>query len=397
MNLEVVLLVGPLIASGLLTLLLAAVVLKKQRSQSTLWFSILMIVISVWSLCYALEIVLLDENLTLFFAKFEYVGIAFTPLAWVFFSMSYTKKGFVITKKIILLASIIPVLTISMLFSNSLHYLFWSEISFLRSDHILMVFGESEIFFWVHTIYSYLLIVLGTVLIIIALFRTKDIFAKHNLAVLIGVLTPTLGNVVVVFELISIPYGYDITPLLIMISGVLFYFAIVYYRFLELIPAARDEIFNHFAQGIFVINKDMIIIDKNTAADSMLEQGYFSTPVKDIIGSSIDTLFGKIFPNGILNEVGINSSTVEMHSSMREKWFEVSMKPLFDKRNNVEGHLVSLEDVTDQVQAENKLLEKIDELKRFQQVTIDREMKMIELKKQIEHLEARDEGGDELK
>ncbi|MDG6217881.1 MAG: histidine kinase N-terminal 7TM domain-containing protein [Candidatus Thermoplasmatota archaeon] len=387
MNLETILFVGPLIASGLLTLLLAGLMLKKERSQNTLWFSILMIVVSIWSLSYALEIVLLDEGLTLFFYKIKYVGITATPLAWFFFSISYTKKEFMITKKIILIASIIPVLTISMLFSNSLHHLFWSEISFIGNTHLLMVFGKSAIFFLIHTFYSYLLIVLGTGLFITTLFQTKDIFTKQNLAVLLAVLFPIIGNIVVVFNLITFPYGYDITPLLFMISGVVFCFAIIYFKFLELLPAARDEIFDNFTQGIFVLNKNMLFVDWNNAADSLLKQGYFSTSFEHIVGSPIDILFEKIFPNGVLNEVGIDSSTVEMQGKMGKKWFEVSMNPLSDKRNNLKGHVISFDDVTKQIQTEEKLIEKITELERFKQVTIDRELKMIELKKRIEQLE----------
>jgi cell division protein FtsX len=40
----------------------------------------------------------------------------------------------------------------------------------------------------------------------------------------------------------------------------------------------------------------------------------------------------------------------------------------------------------EQKKAEKKLEEKIDELERFQKITIDREMKMIELKKKIDEL-----------
>jgi len=43
-------------------------------------------------------------------------------------------------------------------------------------------------------------------------------------------------------------------------------------------------------------------------------------------------------------------------------------------------------DITDQKKAKKELHEKIDVLERYKQVTVDRELKMIELKKEIEKL-----------
>lgn len=389
MNLEIFLFVGPLIASGFLTLFLAALVLRKERSSSTHWFTILMIAVSTWSLLYACEIVFLDEGFTLFFAKLKYIGIVSTPLAWFFFSVSYTKKGFIIPKKIVFVTLLMPLLTTVMLFSNTIHHLFWSEISFIGNNQFLILSAKSGIFFWGHALYLYILVILGSGFFIIELFRKKDVFTKQNLAVLIGVLSPFFGNIIVVFDLIDIAYGYDITPLLIMISGVLFYFSITYYRFLDLMPVAKDEIFNHFSEAIFVVNKDMRIVDSNIAACRLLKQGYVPASSENLIGSSIDSLFVKIFPNGLCNGVGIKSSTLQLQSNGEKKWFDVSMKPLFDTQNNCEGHLVFLEDVTSKVQAEDELRQKIDELQRFKQVTIDRELKMIELKKKMIELEVK--------
>lgn len=387
MDVGLLLLVGPLFIASFLGVASAIFVLRKERSQISFWFSMLMAMIFLWSLCYALEIVFLEENLTLFFAKLKYIGIVFTPVTWLFFSISYTKKRFAITKKMIVGLCIIPIISLITLFTNSLHYLFWSTLFFNGNNVLSIVSGTGTVFFWIHTIYSYFLIVFGTVLILLMLFRTKDIFTKQNMWLLIGVLFPFIGNIFSVFELVTLPYGFDITPFLFVVSGIAFSIAIVYFKFLELIPAAREEIFEHVTQGIFVLNESMKIVDKNRTADELLNQGFLSASTENVIGDSIDVVFQHIFPDGIKNEVGIETRTIQLNSDSDNRWFEISMNPLFDKHNNLEGHLVALDDISIQKRTERKLKEKIDELKQFKQVTVDRELKMVELKKQIEKLQ----------
>ncbi len=389
MNVGVILFAGPLFAASILSLILMVFVLKKNKSQNLFWFSILLASITLWSLFYAFEIVFLDQGLTLFFAKLKYVGIAITPASWFLFSVLHTQRKKSIPKKIIGLILAIPILSIIMLFSNSLHHLFWNEILFIGNNQISIVSATADIFFWIHTIYSYGLIFIGTVLFLTNMFGKKDIFSKQNLVLLFGVSIPFIGNIIIVFDFIRFPFGFDITPLLFMVTAISFFFSIFYYKFLELIPAARDEIFDHFTQAIFVLNKNMIIVDQNDAAEALLRQSYLSTTEKQVKGCLINSLFDQIFPHGVVNEVGINSSIVQMHSDTVDKWFEISMNPLMDKRNKVEGHLLTLNDVTDQILAERKLREKIDELEQFKKVTIDRELKMVELKKKINQYQSK--------
>src|SRR5665811_141736 len=64
-----------------------------------------------------------------------------------------------------------------------------------------------------------------------------------------------------------------------------------------------------------------------------------------------------------------------------------------DTKGNVLGVFAAARDVTNQMQAQREIaeqqareLERLAELERFQRLTVGRELKMIELKKEIEHL-----------
>lgn len=388
------LLIAPLIVASILNIVSAAFVLKKERTNVSFWFTILMATITVWSVCYGLELIFSSEMITLFFAKLKYVGIVFSPVAWLFFSLSYTKKSFFITKKSIISLSIIPLISLSIILTNSIHHLFWKTITFTGTENLRLVSGSVNMFFWIHTIYSYVLILIGMAYLLSMLFRTKDIFTKQNMLLLVGVLTPFVGNIFIVFDILRLPYGYDLTPFLFVLSGVAFSIAIVYFKFLELIPAAREEIFEHVKQAIFVLNTNLKIIDKNMLADELLKQGFLSASNERVIGNSIDVLFQDVFPNGLFHDVGIKIRTIPLKNNEKNRWFEISMNPIYDKHDNLDGHLVTLDDVTLQKEMEKKLKNKIDELKQFKKVTLNRELKMIELKKHIKQLQGNNDGDD---
>jgi len=386
MNFELLLLVGPLVAASILSLITAIYVLKKDYTPSSTWFSILMIMITIWTTCYALELVFFNQNLVLLFAKLKYIGIVYTPVAWLFFSLSYTQNQLTISKKTIVALLILPTFLLITLFTNPFHHLFWKSISITGSSTISIANGSSNVFFWIHTIYSYSLIVLGTAFILMMLFRTKEIFTKQNMSLLFGVLAPFIGNIFIVFNFIRTPYGYDITPLLFVISGVAFSTSILFFKFLELIPTAREEVFEYVPQAIFVLNKNMLIVDTNKSAENLVKHGFFPVNNERIIGTSIDSLFKNIFPNGVLEDIGFQKKLIQMKSNEDRICFEIALNPLFDEHNSLEGHLITIDDVTHQKKIEEKLKEKISELEQFKEVTVDRELKMVELKREISQL-----------
>jgi PAS domain S-box-containing protein len=68
------------------------------------------------------------------------------------------------------------------------------------------------------------------------------------------------------------------------------------------------------------------------------------------------------------------------------RWVSHSFSPIFadDKLQMI---VSSIRDTTDRKKAEDKLKEKLDELERYKNVTVDRELRLIELKKKIKKLE----------
>ena len=94
----------------------------------------------------------------------------------------------------------------------------------------------------------------------------------------------------------------------------------------------------------------------------------------------------KIHSRALKGESGIDFEYRIKTKAGEIKWISHSFSPIFadDKLQMI---VSSIRDTTDRKKAEEKLKEKLDELERYKNVTVDRELRLIELKKKIKKLE----------
>ncbi|MFA5117685.1 MAG: PAS domain S-box protein [Candidatus Omnitrophota bacterium] len=69
-------------------------------------------------------------------------------------------------------------------------------------------------------------------------------------------------------------------------------------------------------------------------------------------------------------------------------WLKTSKVPLIDSQGKEIGVLGTYEDITERKQKESDMQQKVNELEMFNKITVEREIRMIELKKRILELEA---------
>lgn len=157
--------------------------------------------------------------------------------------------------------------------------------------------------------------------------------------------------------------------------------------------------FNFFLPiAVCSISPNRNIIDINRAFEELTDY----KPL-EIIGKSVKTLFleedkiDKIINESIKKKT-VRSRELTLISKDKKKILvDISVSVREDKKGNSIGYFVSITDITEikkfqesleeQVKERTKeLQDKIRELEKFQKITVGRELKMIELKKEIEKL-----------
>lgn len=111
----------------------------------------------------------------------------------------------------------------------------------------------------------------------------------------------------------------------------------------------------------------------------------------EIVGKSAEELFGKKETEEIMNRAlkdgFINGKEIFFFPKSRDKIFvQIFAKTRKEKNGENIGYFLCIFDLTEIKKKEMELEERIMELEKFHELTIDRELKMVELKKKIEEL-----------
>jgi PAS domain S-box-containing protein len=145
------------------------------------------------------------------------------------------------------------------------------------------------------------------------------------------------------------------------------------------------EIFDFSPIGYFVLNKEGVVIELNLSGAEMLGKDRSS------LKNSVFSLFVSNDTKSIFNEFLTESCRRNERKSCEiiiktEKYLPRNIHLLGTVLENCNQCLINAIDITERLQAELILSEKARELNIFNDLLVGREMKMVELKKEINEL-----------
>src|SRR5215217_3219933 len=337
----------PLVLSSSITGLLALYVWQRRATVSGgMALAMLAFACAEWSLGYALEIAGADLPTKIFWGKSQYIGIVMVPLLWVIFAYSYSTQGIRITRRNMSLLSILPAITFILAFTNEYHGLIWKDIRI----HPVGTFSALEVthgfWFWIYWMYSNTLLLLGAIFILQSFSRTKGLFRRQNIILLVAVFTPWVGNVIYVSGLSPIP-NLDITPFVFTISVFVFALGIFRLKLVNLAPVARDLVVEIMPDGMIVLDAQGNIVDINPAVQKAL-----GVSASQAIGQSAKDLF-RAWPSLVERYANMLEAQDEIILGKGEAqiWYELRLSPLVDSRDRLLGRVVTVRNITERKRA----------------------------------------------
>ncbi|KAA3662539.1 MAG: PAS domain-containing protein [Chloroflexi bacterium] len=350
MSFEYTPLLIPLVMATAVSIILIIYALPRRQAAGAKPFLLLMLGVAIWLIGYTFEISGRDINTSLFWANISYFGITSLPVAWLIFSLEYSGRSRLLTVRNISLLFFEPAIIMLLIWTDNFHHLFRQSVTMTMTDLMPLLEIVRGPSFWVHTAYSYLLLVLGTVILGIGFFRSSRIYRRQMGIVFVGALIPWVANIFFVFFAKSGP-TLDPTPFSFLGTGILMSWAIFGYSFIDIAPIARNNVVENLNDAMFVLDSKNRVIDINPAARRLLGDidGW-------IVGQPAAELF-KAWPHLIekfRDEIQIHKE-VMFHDGEQERFYDLRISPLLNKQGGVNGRLVMLHDTTEHKQVADEL------------------------------------------
>ena len=243
---------------------------RRRDSAAALPFACLMLANLVYAAVYTLEINSPDLATAVARIKVEYVGVTFVPVFWFLFARAFVNETRPMSAGRLALLSIVPVITIALMWTNEAHGLVYRTLRLRDPEGPLTVLtsgGARGPWFWVNTVYLYILMFLGTLAIVAQLSRASGKFRGQLLSISVAVILPWIGHVLLLFNLG--PYDLDLTPFFTAASGILFALSISRFSMFDLAPIAREVVLDAIRDGVVVLDRKGRLVDANKAAKAI--------------------------------------------------------------------------------------------------------------------------------
>lgn len=331
-----------LIVAAIISTIVAVIAWQRRNSIGAKSLFILMSGAMVWSLTYAIRWIAYDEAAQLFWLDATYFGVVVAPTAFLILALEITDQMHILTPRVRTGLAIIPTFTILILWTDPWHGLFYNGMR--TGDAIL----NGGIWFWIFIAYTYIILLLASILIFRKTIRDKQFFQVQAGLLLTGMILPWLGNIISMLGFSPFP-GLDMTPFLFTVSGILFMFALFRFGFLDIAPIAHSRLMEGLLDGVIVLDKANRIVDYNPAAQRILN---LSTTV---IGQNLHQA-GFLNPDLIVldEKIHVEKSEIQIKNyNLRE--FEARTLALLDKNNQPTGKIVTLHDISEYRQAQEQI------------------------------------------
>ncbi len=182
-------------------------------------------------------------------------------------------------------------------------------------------------------------------------------FQRQALLILVAIVLPWIANVVHVSRLFP---GIDLSLFAFNLSGLLFFWALYRYQFLQFMPIAYQEVMDSSLNGVIILDNNKKIVTLNKAA-----RKFINPDAANQIIAGLDFFFVlPILANCLELELFSAQSKKEcaLLSEDNEILVEVNISPLELENSFLLGWMLSIKDITDQKQLERKLIQMSTEL-----------------------------------
>ena len=334
----------PSFVGALISLGLAGYTLKAPVVQGRPYVVLCGLATAIWCLGQFLWLMHDAPEWRLAVAKFQYIGISSLPPLWFLAGAMFSGRNQLLRSPWLPLVCCIPAITVLLALSNEWHGLIWAQWLDPTSTIAQIEYGP---WFLVHLFYSYTLLTLGSIMILMHLAASPH-YRLPFFAILAASLIVVLANLTYLSGTQIFPM--DITPSALAIAFPAIAWVATRHRLLQLVPVARSKTLEQLQDGLLVASGNpRRVVDANPAVIRLLDL-QTENGVAELIGRPL----AELIPAEALSIAVNDQDDIETESA---RTLEVRRFAVSTSQGTQEGDILLLRDVTKAREAETRLLQ----------------------------------------
>ncbi len=342
-----------LILNALACVMIALLLWRKQFAIGKTAMTLLFIALAFWIFGYAMLLTATSLDWKIFWLRIENIGIIPQSLFWFLFALQYSTQSNKTPKWLIAVLSILPVVSLFVIFSDNLIHLYYPTIERAYPNGGPLQLSRAPLY-WVMFAQIYLLLLASLGLLLRRFITHRSVYRKQMGLLITATLFPWVANIY--FQLaprLPLPAwmktDLDVTPLTFAISAVLISGAVFGLKLFDLVPVARHRVLEHIPQMVVVLDNQNRVLDIND-----IGQKWIGKSAEEMIGCFAADVFGR-WSEIILRYYNKTLAHEEVKlAGNSPRTFEIDLFPIYNL-SKLEGKVFVAHDITSRINLEEDL------------------------------------------
>lgn len=339
---------------GIIGLVFLRVGLQNRDKPGSTGFAMLNAGVALWALMAAAGNFTTDIQIFIGLYTVQMFGVQLTAVGWILLALEVTERD--ITRRLLAgLAVAIGILQATM-WTNPFHEFFLHDTE-VKGQLVIFEWG---FVFWIHSIFSYALVLLGTGLLLFEASNASGLRRRQMLLLASAVIPATLGNLLTLSEVI--PPAFDLTVFGFVISAIFLGAALYSGRFLDIAPVARSTTVSQMRDAMIALDEQNRVVDCNERARELFDVG------EEYAGLYAREFFDQIPEETLARFADVTDTEAEVSVTIDGELRHFAVSVSLIEESSREGRVVILHDITEQKRREHELERQNERLDRFASV-----------------------------
>jgi PAS domain S-box-containing protein len=304
-----------------------------------------------------LEVIAFNLQNKLFWESFQWVVASIPIIAFPFFVIQYTEYKVKHDRKLFNAFLLIPTAFSLLVITESLHNLIYINPRVLQNGLFTSLIYDYGPVFIIYSVYVYFIAFIGCTLLVLRMMQPHTLYKVQIAFILAGLLLPLSGSILSLAG-VYINSQRDSSPFTIALGNFLLAWGFYRFRIFDILPIARDQIFEAMVEPVVILDQRNNILDINSSMLAMLDKS-----ANEVIGAPAKVVFNNFpIPIKLYTQSSYARTEASFERGGMSIHYEMTVWPLYNAHREMIGRIYICHDITELKQLENELRRKNSQL-----------------------------------